>query len=95
MTVVVVVKDCESDGQGDVIVTKLRQGNVDKLPTWVQVVLNRLGFSDLQMRNSFRKVYTNMHKSKKASKISMHDANDACTCLKSYDPLEAGLLRTR
>ena len=54
MTVVVVVKDCESDGQGDVIITKLRQGNVDKLPTWVQVVLNRLGFSDLQMRNSFR-----------------------------------------
>jgi len=47
VTVVVVVKDCESDGQGDVIVTKLRQGNVDKLPTWVQVVLNRLGFSDL------------------------------------------------
>jgi len=60
VTVVVVVKDCESDGQGDVIVTKLGQGNVDKLPTWVQVVLNRLGFSDLQMRNSFRKIHSSI-----------------------------------
>ena len=43
----VIIKDRESDGQGDVIVTKLRQGNVDQLPTWVQVISDRLSFSDL------------------------------------------------
>ena len=43
----VIIKDCESDGQGDVIFTKFRQGNVDQLPTWVQVISDRLSFSDL------------------------------------------------
>ena len=43
----VIIKDRESDGQGDVIVTKLGQRNVNQLPTWVQVISDRFSFSDL------------------------------------------------
>ena len=48
LSVVVVIKDCNSDGHGEIIVTKLVHGNVDQLPTWVQIILNRLSFSNLQ-----------------------------------------------
>jgi len=47
VTVVVLIKDCEPDGQGVVIVTKLGHGNIDQLPTWVQIVLNRLSLAYL------------------------------------------------
>ena len=49
----VIIKDSEADGQGDVIVTKLGQGNVDQLPTWVQVISDRLSFSHLKFIKSF------------------------------------------
>ena len=49
LSVVVVIKDCNSDGQGEVIVTKLGQRNVDQLPTWVQIIPNCLSFSNLQI----------------------------------------------
>lgn len=49
VTVVVLIKDCEPDGQGVVIVTKLGHGNIDQLPTWVQIIPNRLSFSNLQI----------------------------------------------
>ena len=49
VTVVVVIKDCNSDGQGEVIVTKLDHGNVDQLPAWVQIIPNCLSFSNLQI----------------------------------------------
>ena len=49
LSVVVVIKDCNSDGHGEVIVTKLGQRNVDQLPTWVQIIPNCLSFSNLQI----------------------------------------------
>ena len=49
LSVVIVIKDCNSDGHGEIIVTKLGQGNVDQLPTWIQIIPNRLSFSNLQI----------------------------------------------
>ena len=79
VTVVVLIKDCEPDGQGVVIVTKLGHGNIDQLPTWVQIVLNRLSLAYLKSNN----------------RENNRNQLDMYTFLKSYAPLEAGLLRTR
>ena len=59
VTVVVLIKDCEPDGQGVVIVTKLGHGNIDQLPTWVQIVLNRLSLAYLKSNNLGKTMETN------------------------------------